>query len=160
MNVYFLRHGQSLFNFNNEDDQIDCSLTLLGIEQSKNIESKFFSLVICSPLSRCIQTLKHSKITFDSLQINHLVREIQSGCKSDLLNESEPIRFENEQEIQQRINDIHQYLVEIKDEFRGKDILIVSHADLIWNLTGREINGERFGSWLNNAELFHWKIFE
>ena len=163
MNVYFLRHGQSLFNFDPSNDLIDCSLTELGIKQSIDIHFQSFpqhySLVLCSPLSRCIQTLEYSNITFDSMEINHLFREIQSGCRSDLLNENESISIDTEQQIQQRIDQIHDYLFQIKDKFQGENLLIVSHADLIWHLTAKEIQGELFGTWLNNAELLHWKLF-
>jgi broad specificity phosphatase PhoE len=160
MDIYFLRHGESLFNFDSKNDFIDCSLTLNGINQSKQIYfneyPKHYSLIICSPLSRCIQTLKSSNITFEHLEINHLVREIYSGCQSDLLNENEKIFIENEEQIQQRINQINLYLLE-KKQFNFSNILIITHADLVWNLTAKNVNGELFGTWLDNAQLFHWK---
>ena len=161
MNVYFLRHGQSVFNFDPSNDLLDCSLTPLGIEQSMEIDfnssPKHYSLVICSPLSRCIQTFAHSSITFDSMEVNHLFREIQSACRSDLLDENESISIDTPEQIQTRIDQINSYLLELKDKLAGKNLLIVSHADLIWHLTAREFHGELFGTWLKNAELFHWK---
>lgn len=160
MDVYFLRHGQSLFNLNENNDLIDCSLTSLGMEQSKTIEfhshPKHYSLIISSPLSRCLQTFNHSNLTSDHFQINDLFREIQTGCKSDLLNENEEISIDTDEQIHQRIDQINNYLIELKDK-NYQNILIISHGDLIWYLTSKEIHGELFGTWLNNCELFHWK---
>lgn len=160
MDIYFLRHGESVFNENPNNDLIDCSLTLNGIEQSKQIDfnsyPNHYSLIICSPLRRCIQTFENSKITFDQFEINDLFREIRSGCKSDLLNENENIIIENEEDIQLRINQINNYLIE-KKQSNISNILIITHADLVWNLTSYIFNGESFGTWLNNAQLFHWK---
>jgi broad specificity phosphatase PhoE len=162
MDIYFLRHGQSTFNLDPKNDFIDCSLTLNGIEQSKSIDfssfPKHYSLIICSPLRRCIETFNYSKITFDQFEINDLFREIRSGCQSDLLNENENIFIENEEEIKQRINQIKNYFLE-KKQLNISNILIITHADLVWNLTAYQIDGENFGTWLNNAQLFHWKQF-
>ena len=160
MDVYILRHGESTFNVNHLDDTINCPLTSNGIKQSMALNdssfSKHYSLIISSPLRRCLDTLKLSKLTFDDFEINDLFREIRSGCKSDLLNENEAIIIESEQEIKERITKINECLLKKKD-LNLSNILIVTHADLIWNLTAYEVNGELFGKWLKNAELFHWK---
>jgi broad specificity phosphatase PhoE len=156
MNIYFLRHAESTFNVNPLDDFIDCLLTPNGIQQSIDLNNSHYSLIICSPLRRCIDTLKYSKITFDQFEINDLFREIRTGCKSDLLNENEMIFIENEEQIKQRIDQINSYLLD-KKQLNISNILIITHADLVWNLTAHQINGELFGTWLNNAELFHWK---
>jgi broad specificity phosphatase PhoE len=156
MDIYFLRHGESTFNLDPDNDTIDCPLTINGIEQANQLNSSHYSLIICSPLRRCIETFKHSKITSDQFEINDLFREIRSGCKSDLLNENENILIENEQDIKQRISQINSYLLE-KKQLNISNILIITHADLVWNLTANQINGELFGTWLNNTELFHWK---
>ncbi|CAF1059234.1 unnamed protein product [Rotaria sp. Silwood1] len=160
MNIYILRHGESKYNANPLDDIIDCPLTSLGIEQSTYLDKssypKHYSLIISSPLRRCLDTIKLSKINSDHFEINDLFREIYSGCKSDLLYDNEFISIENEQFIQERIKRINDYLYK-KKELNISNILIVTHADLVWYLTSYEINGERFGTWLNNAQLFHWK---
>jgi len=160
MDIYFLRHGESTFNDNPINDSIDCPLTLNGIEQAKKIDFSSFpnhySLIISSPLRRCLDTLKNSKLSFDQFEINDLFREIRSGCQSDLLNENENILIENEQDIKQRINQINFYLLE-KKQLNISNILIVTHADLVWNLTSYQIDQEFFGTWLNNAQLFYWK---
>ncbi|CAF3761170.1 unnamed protein product [Rotaria socialis] len=161
MDIYFVRHGESTYNVNPLDDSIDCPLTTLGVEQSIKLKPcsypNHYSLIICSPLRRCIDTIKLSKITCDHFEINDLFREIRSGSKSDLLNENEKILFENEQEIKQRINQINNYLIEKKKLNIYSNILIVTHADLIWNLTAYQIDDELFGKWIENAQLLHWK---
>ena len=156
MDIYFLRHGESTFNLDPDNDTIDCPLTINGIEQSNQLNSSHYSLIICSPLRRCIETFKYSKLTSDQFEFNDLFREIRSGCKSDLLNENENILIENEEDIKQRISQINSYLLE-KKQLNISNILIITHADLVWNLTAKQINEELFGTWLNNTELFHWK---
>lgn len=164
MEIYFLRHGESKYNANPLDDIIDCPLTSYGIEQSIKIKScfesypKHYSLIICSPLRRCIDTIKLSGITFDEFEINNLFREINSGSKCDLLYENEPFLIENEQDIKERIIYINNYLIEKKSLNKYSTILIVTHADLIWYLTSYEINGELFGKWIDNAHLFKSNI--
>lgn len=157
MDVYFLRHGQSLFNLNETNDIIDCPLSSLGIEQSKTIQlnssPQHYSLIICSPLRRCLQTYSYSNFTSDRFEVNDLFREIQTGFRSDLLNENEQIHIDTDEEIRQRILQIENYLNELKE----KNVLIICHGDLVWYLTSKKIQGEFFGTWLNNCELFHWK---
>ncbi|CAF3072557.1 unnamed protein product [Rotaria sp. Silwood2] len=160
MNIYIVRHGESIYNDNPLNDSIDCPLTSYGIEQSINLYNssfpKHYSLIISSPLRRCLDTIKLSKISSDKFEINNLFREIYSGCKSDLLYDNETILIDNEQQIKQRIQQINDYLFK-KKQFNISNILIVTHADLVWNLTSYEIDGEPFGTWLNNAQLFYWK---
>jgi broad specificity phosphatase PhoE len=160
MDIYFLRHAESTFNIDPKKDFIDCRLTSIGIQQANQIDFSSFpnhySLITCSPLRRCLETFKYSKLTSDQFEVNHLFREIRSGCQSDLLNENENILIENEQDLKQRINQINNYLLE-KKQLNISNILIITHSDLVWNLTAHQINGESFGTWLKNAELFHWK---
>ena len=160
MNIYFLRHAESTFNVNPLDDTVDCPLTSKGTEQSLHLNRclwpNHYSLIISSPLRRCLDTFKLLQVTYDEFEINDLFREIRSGYKSDLLNENETNLIENEQEIKQRINEINDYLLK-KKQANISNVLIITHADLIWKLTSYEINGEYFGKWLNNAELYHWK---
>ena len=160
MDIYFLRHAESTFNVNPSDDTFDCPLTSNGIQQSIHLDCSslpnHYSLIICSPLRRCLDTFKFSKLTSDEFEINDLFREIRSGCQSDLLNENETIITEDEQQIKQRINQTNDYLLS-KKQLNITNILIITHADLVWNLTAHQVNEEYFGTWLNNAQLFHWK---
>ncbi|CAF1193848.1 unnamed protein product [Rotaria sordida] len=160
MYIYIVRHGESTYNANPLDDTIDCPLTSNGIEQSIKLNSSsypnYYSLIVSSPLRRCLDTIKLSNISCDHFEINNLFREIYGGCKSDLLYDNETISIEDDQQIKQRIQLINYYLLE-KKQSNISNILIVTHADLIWNLTSYQINEETFGTWLNNAEIFHWK---
>lgn len=64
MTIYLIRHGQSEFNavYTGSGDAmiIDAPLTELGQQQAKDARSKVAKLgishVICSPLTRAIQT--------------------------------------------------------------------------------------------------------
>ena len=44
---------------------LDCGITNKGIQQASNLNLNF-DFLICSPLQRCLQTLKYSQITFCS----------------------------------------------------------------------------------------------
>jgi len=160
MNIYLLRHCESLFNENETNDLINCSLSRRGIEQAKQINlnsiEKQFNLVICSPLYRSIQTFIYSTLSFQRLEVNNLFREIYLGCKSDLLHENESISIDTDESIRQRLEQIQRFLVNLK-QFNYENVLIVTHADLVWNLTSREFDGETFGQWLQNGEVFFWK---
>lgn len=160
MDIYFLRHAQSLYNADPSDDMIDCPLTDLGKKQATDLKEtdypKHYDLIVCSPLRRCLETLKYSTITYDQLEINDLFREIRSGCKSDLLNLEESVLIETEQDLQTRIDQINDYLTKKKSE-NLSNILLVTHSDLVWRLSSYDVEGEMFGIWLNNAQIYHWK---
>ncbi|CAF3918760.1 unnamed protein product [Rotaria sp. Silwood1] len=115
MDIYIVRHGESRYNVNPLDDIINCPLTSYGIEQSidlnKSSYPKHYSLIISSPLRRCLDTIKSSKITSDLFEINDLFREIYTGRKSDLLYDNEHIFIENEQLINERIKRINDLFI-------------------------------------------------
>lgn len=164
MKIYFLRHCESEFNANPLNDQINCSLTEQGIEQSLHIFDHFekgineFDLIISSPLRRCLETIKYSMIKDFPVEINYLFREIRQGSLCDLLNEKEEIRYETEKDIERRIGKIHEFLLEKKSK-NVQSMLIVGHADLFFQLTSYQYEGETFGKWFRNGEILLWKIF-
>lgn len=161
MKVYLLRHCESEFNANPSDDRIDCSLTERGIEQCQHLFDHFeeepsFDLIVSSPLRRCLDTIRYSSMKDVPVAINHLFREIRQGSLCDLLNEQEEIRHETDADIQRRVEQIDEFLLKSKSE-NIRSILIVGHADLFFQLTSYEYQGETFGKWLRNGEMLLWK---
>lgn len=108
-----------------------------------------YDLVLVSPLKRTLATLHESQITYDKVLTSSLCRE----HKTDLCDfmADEKVLYETEPEILQRIAEFKQYLTTVKAAYQK--ILVVTHADFIWYLTSKVVQGERFGTWAENGEL-------
>lgn len=141
--IYLLRHAESFYNAT-KIDEINTSLSDKGIKQARELEGEY-DLIYCSPLLRCRQTLQHSKITANDIQILELIREHKTN-KCDFM-EGEEYKIESELELLQRVCKVKKILEGVKD----KKVLLVGHADFFWYLTSKIIDGERFGTWLDNA---------
>ena len=150
MEIYLLRHAESLFN-TGESDERDVELSINGLSQAKLLTGHY-DIIICSPLRRCLDTLKYSKITFDSLIIDPLVRERIVENSDLMVNE---IRgFEDEYELFERIKMFKNKLNLMPND---KRILIVGHSDYFWYLTSYTFAGLRFGKWIKNAEIIKFE---
>lgn len=143
-----MRHAESLFNINLSNDR-DVGLSDYGINQASNITG-YYDIVICSPLKRCIETLKYSNIKYDKLIIEPIVREVIKDNCDLMINENEP--YENENNVIKRIELFKQKLQLYKEQL----ILVLCHSDFIWYLTSYDINGERFGKYIDNAEVIEY----
>ncbi|CAF1012229.1 unnamed protein product [Adineta steineri] len=169
MEVYLLRHAESEYNVDPvNNDFIDCSITSNGQQQAAtlNVSQHSFDLILCSPLRRCRQTVDYSSLLEPSsntkFEICYLLRE-QIKAKCDLLEgeQTDILIEESDESVEKRINELNEYLETLKStNFPNyKKILLVSHADFLWNLTSHKIENEKFGTWLNNCELIYWKTF-
>jgi len=169
MEVYLLRHAESEYNIDSvNNDFIDCSLTMNGQQQAKalDLSQHSFDLILCSPLRRCRQTVDHSLLLQSSshtkLEICFLLRE-QVKAKCDFLEgeETEVLQEETEESVEKRVHELNEYLKTLKSTNipNYKKVLLVSHADFLWNLTSYTVENEKFGTWLNNCELVYWKTF-
>lgn len=148
MKLTFLRHAESKYNLNLLDD-VDVTITEIGKEQASQCIGHY-DIVICSPLKRCQETLDNSKITYDKLIIEPLCREIIS-VHSDIL-VGEIFEIESEENVTDRVNKFKTILHDL-GKITSVNILVISHADFIWNFTSYWINDEQFGHWLDNAEF-------
>ena len=70
--------------------------------------------------------------------------------------ENEEIIFENENDVIERLNKIKIYFKKLK--LNEKRILILSHSDIIWNITKFKKGDEYFGNWLKNGEILEFEI--
>ena len=169
MEVYLLRHAESEYNADPaNNDSIDCSLTRKGEQQATALKlaNHSFDLILCSPLRRCRQTVDYGAAPQGSPQTNveicvHLREQIKAKC--DLLQDegTDIVEEETEESVRKRIQKLNDYLHSLRStKFPTcKKILLVSHADFLWNLTSHEVGDERYGTWLANGELIFWKIF-
>ena len=160
--ITFIRHAESEFNVIEENKSnknnsaqskslINCGITELGKKQSSKLEFEF-DLVILSPLKRCAQTLEYSNIKYKQLIVMDIFREYKTDI-CDFMKDEEII-YEKEQDIINRVDtskDILKYIVYNENDI--KSIGIVSHFDFIWYFTAEQIENERFGTGLNNAEF-------
>jgi broad specificity phosphatase PhoE len=167
MDVYLLRHAESEFNVDPvNNDSIDCSLTRQGEQQATALElsNPLYDLILCSPLRRCRQTVHYATLLQGSsrikIEICFQLRE-QLKAKCDLLPDegTEVLQEETDESVRIRVQELNNYLRWLRSTKCPpyKKILLVSHADFLWNLTSYEVGDERFGTWLDNCELMFWK---
>ena len=136
MRVRFLRHAESEFNRDPTSCKRDCPLTELGRQQVASLHGHY-SLVIVSPLLRAQQTLQHSAITYDRLELSQLVREHRVDPCDFLLGEEEETAVESEAELMRRGDLLLLQLRGLSCEHRS--VLVVSHYDLICSVTGQSL---------------------
>lgn len=112
----------------------------------------FYNKIIISPLARCLDTLNLSKIKYDDIKINYLVREYIEN-NSDVL-ENEEFVLETKENLLIRINKFKKYLLTLNYD----RILVVTHSEYIWNFTTKYVGDELFGMDVNNAEIVEYKF--
>ncbi|GAX27642.1 hypothetical protein FisN_13Hh267 [Fistulifera solaris] len=88
--VYLIRHGQSKGQVASEDDRrfdeslTDCGLTDLGKEQAANILLSEIDLIVCSPLTRALQTALIAFPEHSQIVCNYDLREVGSMIPENL----------------------------------------------------------------------------
>lgn len=142
-----MRHAESLANIG-KCCGYNSELSELGIKQATNLYGEY-DLVIMSPLKRCIQTLAYSKIKYNNVEINHLVREVMRRKESFL--ENEKIIYETDEDVSIRIKKFKKLL----QNYSGK-ILVVTHSHFIWHLTSKMIDDKMMGIDPSNATIIEY----
>lgn len=176
MNLYIVRHGITNSNINNVfNGHYDEDLNKIGITQIENlindINNLNLDLIICSPLLRAKHTAKilsneKLPIIVDNRLIERNMGELTQKEKTvvdkRLWNYYENLKFkdlENFQDICSRVNSL---LEEIKENYKEKNILLVTHAfitrviDIYFN--GIPQNGDLRKCGLKNGEIKKYKI--
>ncbi len=177
--VYLIRHGQSEANvaldLDNPNFYYDAKLTTLGKKQAQNTKKKLknidFDLVICSPLTRALQTFS---LIFPNLSkeavILPLVRE-HSLCSSEvgrqpsiLAKEFPDFRFNNLKKfwwnnniyidekkiIFESMEDLDKRVLQFKRWIQKrpeKKIALVSHGTFISRIINYLLNNCEFEIW-------------
>lgn len=146
MNIYLVRHGQTeanvnkLFNGRNEGN-----LTQFGIEQAKSlldiIKNLNIDIIFSSPLKRAIQTaeilnLNNKELIIDERLIerdfkNYTLKSVELIEDKSIIYKKEcenDIDIEPFSKICERVGN---FISDIKLKYNEKNILIVSHGDII-----------------------------
>ena len=146
MKLYIVRHGETVENANNcLVGRINSSLTENGILQAKQIKEilskKDIDLIVSSPLDRCKQTaliISDNKIPViysDSL----LGRDHGefTGMPRDSINYDEywnynkNMHYEKAENIRDLFNRVEKLVIELKEKFSDKNIIIVTHSGIM-----------------------------
>jgi len=138
--IYIVRHGQTEFNVAGKyGGRIDVQLNEKGINQAyelreilKNIK---FDFVFSSPLKRALKTAEiicNNEIIKDKRIIERNNGDLEGKLKTEILefpdfNDPNETRYNIENIVDFR-NRIYDFFVEIKEKYRGKNILVVTHA--------------------------------
>lgn len=129
MGVILVRHAN---NENNDYvDLVNPGITESGKEMSKILDMSC-DLVICSNLRSARETLDHSNIKYKNVIFTDLIREIKNDSSINYYND-EPFVPESKQEIDQRLQDINDYLKMLNNKY--PNIIVLSHFELLKYLT-------------------------
>lgn len=147
MNLFIVRHGQTeanvyqLFNGRNEKD-----LNQTGIDQAKSlvptINKLSIDLIISSPLKRTLHTAqilntKNSDIITDDRIIERDYKDMTLKPASLIKDESILYNLNSYEEVEgiesfKAIYDrVENFINEIKNKYPNKNILIVTHGDIV-----------------------------
>lgn len=175
MYLYVIRHGQTDWNIQKKLLSItDIPLNDTGVEQCKEAEKLVknlnYDLVICSPKTRTKQTAeivnsKNIEIIYDDRLIERDSKSLE-GIDVDTFNYrefwtlgKEPIK--DEETIDECRSRVYELLDEIKEKYKGKNILIVTHngiCRLIYTyFNGFPKKGDIFDKGQSNAQI---KMYE
>ena len=138
--IYIVRHGQTDYNVEGRyAGRIDVPLNDNGMEQANIIKEQLkntkFDMVFSSPLIRAYETAKiicDNNIVKDERIIERSNGELEGKLKSEItqkidFNDPEEKRYNIESiiDFKKRINS---FFDEITTEYRGKNVLVVTHA--------------------------------
>ncbi len=143
MKLYITRHGQTDGNVYKIMDGIrDIDLNENGIEQAKitrdNLKDINFDLIICSPLTRTKHTMEiininNNPVIYDDRIIERDCGEF-TGLSFDSLdrdlywNYHDKTIYEKAESMKHLFDRIYSFLDEIKDKYKDKTILLVTHS--------------------------------
>lgn len=138
--IYVVRRGETNYNVDVRYEwRIDTPLNENGIMQARKLKEIFkeikFDVVITSPLVRAIETaneITDIEMITDERIIERSNGESESKLKSEI---TEDIDFNNQNEKKYNIESIvdfrkriYNFLDEIKERYKGKNVLVVTHA--------------------------------
>ena len=177
MNLYVVRHGEVMENVKGQiNGWNDGELTKKGKMQaesaSSEIEKKKVDLVICSPLKRTKQTCQ--LMTKGEIETKYDERIIERNTKSLMYKPMNILDFKefydpNKQAVyddcegfKKVVERVKEFINEIKEKYRDKNVLIVTHGDVCKAIhciinNDYEIN-DIIKSGQNNCEIAEYKI--
>ena len=177
MELYVVRHGQTEGNVNRIMDGIrDIPINENGRTQALNAKEVLkdveFDMVICSPLIRTRQTMEIININNCPVIFEKRIMERDCGefmgqsfdsLDRDLYwNYLDPTKYEKAELIKDFFKRIYDYLDYIKDEYRDKKILLVTHGGVSKAIhcyfNGIPVDGNLRHIGLNNCEVAKYNL--
>lgn len=143
MKLYVIRHGQT--NCNKEkryNCRYDEDINEIGIEQairaSENIKKLNIDLIICSPMKRTKHTMELLNVNKVPVIYDDRIIERDGGKLTrtiiddyyftEYYNYYSKKTIEGLETLPELFNRIHSFLYEIKNKYKDKNILIVTHG--------------------------------
>lgn len=170
--IYIVRHGQTDWNVEGRyQGRIDIELNDKGIEQAIKLKEKLnnikFDKVFSSSLKRALKTaqiITCNEIITDDRIIERCNGQLEGKLKSEIEVE---IDFNNPNETRMGLENINDFRKRIKDffeeisvKYRGKNILVVTHAGVsIYArcfFEGEPVDGNYSDLKLKNCEILEY----
>ena len=173
MKIYFIRHAQGEHNLSEKHWQVKYpKLTELGIQQCKNVKSKFdtncIDLILVSPLRRTLQTSENIFGKRKSLAIELIKEAIVNPCdlresKTEVIKDFQYVNFnyvndecdfnklESLKEVRDRCHKFYLYLLELNKD----NVAVVTHGAFLrefLNLYASCLSIENT-DWFENCEV-------
>ena len=175
MYIYVIRHGQTDCNIEKKLlSYTDIPLNAIGIEQCKEAEKLVknlnYDLVICSPMLRTRQTAEivnsqKKEIILDKRLVERNANSLE-GIDVRNFNYRDfwtlgKDKMEDSETIEECKSRVYEFLDELKEKYKGKNLLIVTHngiCRIIYTyFNGFLKNGDIFDKGHKNAEI---KMYE
>ena len=171
--IYIVRHGQTNWNvIGRNQGRTDIELNQKGIEQALELKEKLkdikFDKIFSSPLKRAYKTAQI--ITSNEIIIDNRLIERANGILEGKLTHEIPIDIdfniisENDMGIESIIdfrNRINNFFNEIKEKYKNKNILVVTHAGISiyarCYFEGEPVDGNYSRLKLKNCEVLEYK---
>ena len=175
MKIYVTRHGQTDWNVQGKTQgRADIELNEVGIKQAKQTKEELknvdIDLIICSPLKRAKQTAeiinegRNIQIIFDNQIIERNFGEFE-GKKikfDEFWDYNAHPRYQRAETIQEIISRISNFLDKIKEEYKDKNVLLVTHGGVSIAINcyfkGIPEDGKLINYCLHNCEVQEFEI--
>ena len=175
MKIYVTRHGQTDWNVQGKTQgRADIELNEVGIKQAKQTKEEIknidIDLIICSPLKRAKKTAeiinegRNIPIIFDDQIIERNFGEFE-GEKikfDEFWDYNAHPRYQRAETIQEIISRISNFLDKIKEEYKDKNVLLVTHGGVSIAINcyfkGIPEDGKLINYCLHNCEVQEFEI--
>ena len=175
MKIYVTRHVQTDWNVQGKTQgRADIELNEVGIKQAKQTKEELknidIDLIICSPLKRAKKTAeiinegRNIPIIFDDQIIERNFGEFE-GEKikfDEFWDYNAHPRYQRAETIQEIISRISNFLDKIKEEYKDKNVLLVTHGGVSIAINcyfkGIPEDGKLINYCLHNCEVQEFEI--
>ena len=146
MEILLTRHGQTEWNLLKKiQGKADIELNETGIQQAEttrdSLKEERIDLIVCSPLKRAIQTAeiinqgRNIRIIIDERVSERDFGEFEGMPNTDFdynafWSYKQNLKYDKAENIKDFFRRVYNFLDNIKNEYDGKWILIVSHAGI------------------------------